>query len=378
MQDLKNKLTSLGKNQRGLTDSFAGKLGGGSISFFGAGGSKGEGSGLIQRSGSGARADSSAHGSGTWLSGNSGGGGRAQSEAGRTSSAGDRGASRGVSKAPGWFSMVAALPMQLLSCAGGRGGSSGGGGVDSEAPPLEARMAVGAWTDPAGTEIDDAPAGVCASCGGLEFLCAHCDYVRCPDCELAMWEVRHLGALVCDRCYVWYALQREPWQPPPPPPHLAPAVPSASTLAGAALKKMSGGSKADKDGWDACEVAPPGACAACGAEEYVCAHCDTILCGHCQLAPETVRGIGAILCSRCALVHSAALAARKAGPSAPGFPPFPPPLAGLKSGPPFPPPLAGLKSEPPSKAPPALPGAKGARAPPPPPSFPPPPRPAGA
>ena len=29
MQDLKNKLTSLGKNQRGLTDSFAGKLGGG-------------------------------------------------------------------------------------------------------------------------------------------------------------------------------------------------------------------------------------------------------------------------------------------------------------------------------------------------------------
>ena len=41
-----------------------------------------------------------------------------------------------------------------------------------------------------------------------------------------------------------------------------------------------------------------GKCGVCGAEEYVCPHCDTILCGHCQMESCEARAIGAILCAR--------------------------------------------------------------------------------
>ena len=200
---------------------------------------------------------------------------------------------------------------------------------------------------------DSSPPGTCAGCGNEEYLCAHCDYVRCSTCELHMHPLPKLGALVCDRCYVWYAATEQEsgapqrWNPPPPSGIAAVALlaekvftnPLHVVQQAVAMEKGGGsigvgyalGSKSFKDKEEAAEeeaataevgeeAEVAGDCKRCGNGEYLCAHCDTILCPHCQMDSHEALAIGAILCARCHLVWSKTRVPPELDAPGPAFP----------------------------------------------------------
>jgi hypothetical protein len=75
---------------------------------------------------------------------------------------------------------------------------------------------------------------------------------------------------VCDRCYVYYAVEGKQWKPP-------------SNIA-AAASKMIEDAEDMMQGYEhkkqASKVKPVGLCDSCpgGVEEFACARCDTIYC----------------------------------------------------------------------------------------------------
>ena len=82
--------------------------------------------------------------------------------------------------------------------------------------------------------------------------------------------MRSLGAIVCDRCYVYYAVEGKQWKPPD---HIAVAASELFKEAGEMLEGHEHAKQISK-------VKPVGLCDSCpgGIEEFACARCDTIYC----------------------------------------------------------------------------------------------------